>query len=85
MLTSLWSFIFIFITLWQIVEEDPDDQVEPAPVARILKYNLPEWPYMLLGSLGAAVNGFVNPLYAFLFSEILGVGVAHGAQQMFVK
>ncbi|XP_075685519.1 bile salt export pump-like [Rhinoderma darwinii] len=49
-----------------------DDNVEPAPVARILKYNAPEWPYMLFGSIGAAVNGAVNPLYALLFSQILG-------------
>ncbi|XP_073329241.1 bile salt export pump [Pagrus major] len=53
-------------------EVDPDEHVEPAPVARILKYNQPEWPYMLLGSLGAAVNGSVNPIYAILFSQILG-------------
>ncbi|RXN22977.1 bile salt export pump [Labeo rohita] len=46
--------------------------IQPAPVARILKYNRPEWPYMLMGSLGAAVNGSVNPIYALLFSEILG-------------
>uniref|UniRef100_A0A8B9LW38 ATP-binding cassette, sub-family B (MDR/TAP), member 11a n=1 Tax=Astyanax mexicanus TaxID=7994 RepID=A0A8B9LW38_ASTMX len=45
---------------------------ESAPVARILKYNQPEWPYMVLGSLGAAVNGSVNPIYALLFSQILG-------------
>uniref|UniRef100_A0A8B9LZ03 ATP-binding cassette, sub-family B (MDR/TAP), member 11a n=1 Tax=Astyanax mexicanus TaxID=7994 RepID=A0A8B9LZ03_ASTMX len=50
-----------------------DDPVtESAPVARILKYNQPEWPYMVLGSLGAAVNGSVNPIYALLFSQILG-------------
>ncbi|KAK1166106.1 bile salt export pump-like isoform X3 [Acipenser oxyrinchus oxyrinchus] len=46
--------------------------IEPAPVARILKYNAPEWPYMLFGTFGAAVNGAVNPIYAVLFSEILG-------------
>lgn len=51
--------------------------IEPAPVARILKYNRPEWPYMLLGSLGAAINGSVNPIYALLFSEILGVRHTH--------
>ncbi|XP_062313920.1 LOW QUALITY PROTEIN: bile salt export pump [Osmerus eperlanus] len=48
------------------------ERVEPAPVTRILKYNQPEWPYMLLGSLGAAINGSVNPIYAILFSQILG-------------
>ncbi|KAL3969996.1 receptor tyrosine-protein kinase erbB-3 [Sarotherodon galilaeus] len=53
-------------------QNDVEEHVEPAPVARILKYNQQEWPYMLLGSLGAAVNGSVNPIYAVLFSQILG-------------
>uniref|UniRef100_A0A7N8XWG9 ATP-binding cassette, sub-family B (MDR/TAP), member 11a n=1 Tax=Mastacembelus armatus TaxID=205130 RepID=A0A7N8XWG9_9TELE len=52
---------------------EADDQVQLVPMARILKYNQPEWPYMLLGSLGAAINGFSNPMYSVLFSEILGV------------
>ncbi|KAM6934651.1 bile salt export pump [Xenentodon cancila] len=60
------------ITAENMLNEDPDEHEEPAPVARILKYNQPEWPYMLLGSLGAAVNGSVNPIYAVLFSQILG-------------
>uniref|UniRef100_A0A8D0G3B9 Bile salt export pump n=1 Tax=Strix occidentalis caurina TaxID=311401 RepID=A0A8D0G3B9_STROC len=45
----------------------------PVPFTRILKYNASEWPYMVLGSLAAAVNGAVSPLYALLFSQILGV------------
>uniref|UniRef100_A0A3Q3VVZ1 Bile salt export pump n=1 Tax=Mola mola TaxID=94237 RepID=A0A3Q3VVZ1_MOLML len=51
--------------------KDDDEFVEPAPVARILKYNRPEWPYMLFGSFGAAINGGVNPVYSLLFSQIL--------------
>ncbi|XP_059503332.1 bile salt export pump isoform X3 [Stegostoma tigrinum] len=54
------------------VIEEKEENIEPAPLARILKYNVAEWPYMLLGSLGAAVNGGVNPVYALLFSQILG-------------
>lgn len=50
-----------------------EEEIEPAPVRRILKLNAPEWPYMLVGSVGAAANGAVTPLYAFLFSQILGV------------
>ncbi|XP_038607497.1 bile salt export pump [Tachyglossus aculeatus] len=49
-----------------------EEEIEPAPVIRILKFNAPEWPYMLAGSLGASVNGAVTPLYALLFSQILG-------------
>uniref|UniRef100_A0AAR2IVC5 Bile salt export pump n=1 Tax=Pygocentrus nattereri TaxID=42514 RepID=A0AAR2IVC5_PYGNA len=48
-----------------------EEVVEPAPVTRILKYNAPEWPYMVFGSFGAAVNGGVNPVYSLLFSQIL--------------
>ncbi|XP_066503109.1 bile salt export pump-like [Hoplias malabaricus] len=51
--------------------EDEEEEVEPAPVARILKYNAQEWPYMVFGSVGAAVNGGVNPVYSLLFSQIL--------------
>lgn len=56
-----------------IPEEEEEEAVEPAPVTRILKYNIPEWPYMLFGSIGAAINGGVNPVYALLFSQILAV------------
>lgn len=56
-----------------IKEEEEEEPVEPAPVARILKYNTPEWPYMLFGSFGAAINGGVNPVYSLLFSQILAV------------
>ncbi|XP_062972497.1 bile salt export pump [Elgaria multicarinata webbii] len=55
----------------ELITED-EEEVEPTNVTRILKYNAPEWPYMVFGSLGAAVNGAVNPLYAVLFSQILG-------------
>ncbi|XP_062384435.1 bile salt export pump isoform X2 [Sardina pilchardus] len=53
------------------IPEEEEEVVEPAPVARILKYNAPEWPYMLFGSIGAAINGGVNPVYSLLFSQIL--------------
>ncbi|XP_068936293.1 bile salt export pump [Petaurus breviceps papuanus] len=55
-----------------IKDHPSEEKVEPAPVKRILKYNIPEWPYMLAGAIGAALNGAVNPLYALLFSQIIG-------------
>lgn len=67
----------MFVNILHLFTQKCDDTVEEltesAPVARILKYNQPEWPYLVLGSLGAAVNGSVNPIYALLFSQILGV------------
>ncbi|KAF7248205.1 Bile salt export pump [Varanus komodoensis] len=55
----------------ELIPED-EEEVKPTNVLRILKYNASEWPYMVLGSFGAAANGAVNPLYAILFSQILG-------------
>uniref|UniRef100_A0A8C4NQZ3 Bile salt export pump n=1 Tax=Dicentrarchus labrax TaxID=13489 RepID=A0A8C4NQZ3_DICLA len=64
--------VFVRVNAQDAVPEEEDDEpVEPAPVTRILKYNIPEWPYMLFGSFGAAINGGVNPVYSLLFSQIL--------------
>ncbi|KAL1786649.1 bile salt export pump [Sigmodon hispidus] len=49
------------------------EEVEPAPVRRILKFNAPEWHYMLVGALSASINGAVTPIFCFLFSQILGL------------
>ncbi|KAG2459660.1 ABCBB protein, partial [Polypterus senegalus] len=55
------------------IENSADEEKEhPASVIRILKYNSPEWLYMLFGTLAAAANGAINPVYAILFSQILG-------------
>uniref|UniRef100_A0A7N6BEQ6 Bile salt export pump n=1 Tax=Anabas testudineus TaxID=64144 RepID=A0A7N6BEQ6_ANATE len=74
-LTHMHCFVHLFVCVIAqnaIPEDDEEEElVEPAPVARILKYNLPEWPYMLFGSVGAAINGGVNPVYSLLFSQIL--------------
>ncbi|XP_036041396.1 bile salt export pump isoform X2 [Onychomys torridus] len=50
-----------------------EEDVEPAPVRRILKFNIPEWHYMLVGALSASINGAVTPIYCFIFSQILGI------------
>ncbi|XP_035460557.1 bile salt export pump isoform X1 [Scophthalmus maximus] len=65
-------FLDMEITPEYKCKDDIDEHVESAPVARILKYNKPEWPYLLLGSLAAFANGAVIPFYAVLFSEIIG-------------
>ncbi|KAL2081432.1 hypothetical protein ACEWY4_023285 [Coilia grayii] len=57
-----------------LADEDFDvkEYIEPAPVGRIMKYNCSEWPYLLMGSIGAAINGSVNPIYAVLMSQVIG-------------
>lgn len=73
--TSQTSYVHVCVCMQSMLPDNDAEEVEPAPVARILKYNLPEWPYMLFGSIGAAVNGGVNPVYSLLFSQILAVRI----------
>uniref|UniRef100_A0A672KEU6 Bile salt export pump-like n=1 Tax=Sinocyclocheilus grahami TaxID=75366 RepID=A0A672KEU6_SINGR len=78
--SHMQCFLFLSKVPYLVLQKSKgkdEDVIEPAPVARILRYNRPEWPCMLLGSLGAAINGSVNPIYALLFSEILGVRHTH--------
>ncbi|CAB1328473.1 unnamed protein product [Coregonus sp. 'balchen'] len=63
----------VYNFIMDLPQHSKEEAKEPAPVARILNYNTSEWPYMLLGSIGAAINGSINPIYAILFSQILGV------------
>ncbi|XP_048755888.2 ATP-dependent translocase ABCB1-like isoform X2 [Ostrea edulis] len=62
----------------EVDEKDKDkkdkkkEEEDEAGLGRILKMNAPEWPYILLGSLGAIVNGGVQPAFAIIFAEILG-------------
>jgi ATP-binding cassette subfamily B (MDR/TAP) protein 1 len=39
----------------------------------IMKMNSPEWPYILLGVVGSFIVGLSTPIYAILFSNVLGV------------
>ena len=57
----------------EVQDNEEEEYVPPASMIRILKYNSPEWYYMLIGAFGAAINGGINPAFAVLFSEILGV------------
>jgi predicted lysophospholipase L1 biosynthesis ABC-type transport system permease subunit len=38
---------------------------------RLLRMNQREWPYILLGILGAAANGVVMPLFAVILSSLI--------------
>ena len=40
---------------------------------RVVRMNLPEWPYIAVGLLGSIVMGGAMPVYAILFGEVLGV------------
>ncbi|GFR25590.1 ATP-dependent translocase ABCB1 [Trichonephila clavata] len=40
---------------------------------RLLKISLPDWPYLVVGSIAALMMGLHTPLYGVIFGSILGV------------
>lgn len=45
----------------------------PVSFWRILKLNSTEWPYFVVGTLCAIINGGLQPAFAVIFSKVVGV------------
>ncbi|CAD5117028.1 DgyrCDS5857 [Dimorphilus gyrociliatus] len=54
-------------------EEAKKADVPEVALSRVYKLNAPEWVWILCGCFAALVNGAVQPCFAVLFAEILGV------------
>ncbi|XP_064410826.1 ATP-binding cassette, sub-family B (MDR/TAP), member 4 [Latimeria chalumnae] len=52
---------------------EPDGNVPPVSFLRVLKLNKTEWPYFVLGTFCAIINGGLQPAFAIIFSKIIGV------------
>ena len=51
----------------------PEEEVEQPPMMRLMKLNLPEWPYLVIGSFFAALVGMFPVVFAIILSEIIKV------------
>ncbi|XP_065485891.1 ATP-dependent translocase ABCB1-like isoform X2 [Caloenas nicobarica] len=51
----------------------PDEELPPASFFKIMKLNKTEWPYFVVGTLSAIINGALQPAFAIIFSEIIGI------------
>ncbi|KAJ3597609.1 hypothetical protein NHX12_001132 [Muraenolepis orangiensis] len=54
-------------------EEEKEEDAPPVSFFKVLRLNLPEWPYILVGLICAIINGAIQPLFAILFSKIVAV------------
>ncbi|XP_010631198.1 ATP-dependent translocase ABCB1-like isoform X3 [Fukomys damarensis] len=54
-------------------KEALDENVPPVSFWRILKLNITEWPYFVVGGFCAIVNGGLEPAFAVIFSKIIGL------------
>uniref|UniRef100_A0A8C5JL82 Phosphatidylcholine translocator ABCB4 n=1 Tax=Junco hyemalis TaxID=40217 RepID=A0A8C5JL82_JUNHY len=57
-------------------QNDSPDEEKSSPVTsflKIMKLNKTEWPYFVVGTLCAIINGALQPAFAVIFSEIIGI------------
>ncbi|XP_054511882.2 ATP-dependent translocase ABCB1 isoform X5 [Pan troglodytes] len=53
-------------------KEALDESIPPVSFWRIMKLNLTEWPYFVVGVFCAIINGGLQPAFAIIFSKIIG-------------
>ncbi|XP_049439803.1 ATP-binding cassette, sub-family B (MDR/TAP), member 4 [Epinephelus fuscoguttatus] len=53
--------------------KEEDDSAPPVSFSEVMRLNLPEWPYILVGTICAIINGVMQPLFAVIFSKIITV------------
>jgi ATP-binding cassette subfamily B (MDR/TAP) protein 1 len=74
--------------LQQELQPSHDQNLSPTKVPstpsirELLKLNAPEWPYAVLGSVGAVLAGMEAPLFAFGITHILTAFYSPDASQM---
>ncbi|XP_067366386.1 ATP-binding cassette, sub-family B (MDR/TAP), member 4 isoform X4 [Channa argus] len=56
---------------------EEDEKVPPVSFLKVFRLNLPEWPYIILGTICAIINGVMQPLFAVIFSKIITVFTEH--------
>ncbi|KAL0985400.1 hypothetical protein UPYG_G00156410 [Umbra pygmaea] len=54
-------------------EDEEEEEVPPVSFLEVMKLNLPEWPYIVLGVICATINGGMQPFFAVIFSKIISV------------
>ncbi|XP_070583540.1 ATP-dependent translocase ABCB1 [Erythrolamprus reginae] len=51
----------------------PDENLPKVSFFKIMRLNTSEWPYFLVGTFSALVNGALQPAFSIIFSEIIGI------------
>uniref|UniRef100_A0A3Q1EA68 ATP-binding cassette, sub-family B (MDR/TAP), member 4 n=1 Tax=Acanthochromis polyacanthus TaxID=80966 RepID=A0A3Q1EA68_9TELE len=50
-----------------------EENIPSASFFKVMALNVSEWPYILVGTICAIINGVIQPLFAVLFSRIITV------------
>ncbi|XP_031432465.1 ATP-binding cassette, sub-family B (MDR/TAP), member 4 isoform X2 [Clupea harengus] len=54
-------------------DAEEEEKVPEVTFLQVLKWNLPEWPYMVVGVICAIINGAMQPAFAIIFAKIIAV------------
>eukprot|EP00066_Takifugu_rubripes_P014676 XP_011603942.1 PREDICTED: multidrug resistance protein 1-like [Takifugu rubripes] len=52
---------------------EEDENVPPVSFFKVMRYNVSEWPYILVGTICAMINGAMQPVFSIIFTEIIMV------------
>ncbi|XP_051921757.1 ATP-binding cassette, sub-family B (MDR/TAP), member 4 isoform X5 [Hippocampus zosterae] len=52
---------------------EESENVPPVSFLKVMRFNRSEWPYILVGTICASINGAMQPLFAVIFSKIITV------------
>lgn len=66
--------LFIHEVIFDVLFLQEED-VSAVSFFEVMRLNLSEWPYLLVGTIGALIYGMLQPSSALIFSNIIGVGV----------
>ncbi|NXG46003.1 MDR3 protein, partial [Psilopogon haemacephalus] len=56
----------------------PDTNLPPASFLKIMALSQPEWPYFVVGTVCAVVNGALQPIFSVIISDVIGMFVEKG-------
>lgn len=51
----------------------PNENIPPVSFVKVMRLNKSEWPYFVVGTICAIINGATQPAFAIIFSKIIGV------------
>lgn len=54
-------------------DKDELEEEELMPISRLLKFNKPDWPYMFMGAVGAAIFGALSLSEAIPTAQIVAI------------
>ncbi|KAK2531311.1 multidrug resistance protein 1 [Columba livia] len=55
-----------------------DKSIPPVSFFKIMELNKTEWPYLVIGTLCAIINGALQPIFSVIVSDVIGMFVEKG-------